>query len=203
MSCNNKPNIQAQYANSFASWASTSANSTNIDPLLGWVTKFLKLDVGIGLIVDSNGPEQRWDLFQTAFDVVPTVINFHKTLVFIPASSGPFLACPLNWFYAHRMYVFLSEKWSLFAIVPLVSFYECFDPFTPTKKSVKRNAHVQFPISPKKHKTYGTVLGKFQLLKARPLQKYPIKKRARFVLELDPIAEGSEEDDPYQPPADT
>ncbi|KAF7835722.1 Zinc knuckle CX2CX4HX4C [Senna tora] len=173
-----RPNIQAQFANSFASWDSTSANSTNIDPLLVWVTKFLKPDVGVGLIVDSNGPEQRWDIFQTAFDVVPTIINFHKTLIFIPTSSGPFLACPLNWFYAYHMYVCLSEKWSLFATFPLTSFYDCFDPFTPMKKLVKRKAIVDIASSSKKHKTYGTVLGKFQLLQARPLQKFPIKKRA-------------------------
>ncbi|KAF7835779.1 Pyruvate carboxyltransferase [Senna tora] len=195
-----RPNIQAQFANSFASWASTSANSTNTDSLLGWVTKFLKPNVGVGLIVDSNGPEQRWDLFQTAFDVTPFIISFHKSLVFIPASSGPFLACPLNWFYAYRMYTYLTEKWALFSTINMLSFYEIFDVFTPKSNPAKRKVAESVTSTSKKQKTYGTVLGKFQLIQARPMLKYPFQKRARFVMELDPIDEGSEEAVPHQPP---
>ncbi|KAF7801724.1 reverse transcriptase [Senna tora] len=140
-----RPNIQAQFGDSFTSWACTSANSTNLDTLMGWA------------------------------------------LVFIPAASGPFLACPLNWFYSFRVYTFLTEKWALFATVSLSAFYDCFDAFTPSP--IKRKATSKQPVSFKKQKTYGRVLGKFQLIQARPLQKYPFKKRARFVMDLDPIEE--------------
>ncbi|KAF7815045.1 ribonuclease H [Senna tora] len=124
-----RPNVQAHFANDFASWASKS--STSKDLLQGWLTKFINPDVGLGLIIDNKGKEQGWDLFQVAF-------NYRKVLIFIPVVAGPFLACRLDWFFSFRLYSHIIEKWALFGSVSLCQMYEAFQVFTPPTQSVKR-----------------------------------------------------------------
>lgn len=108
------PLVRTFYEGNMSYWASLQFSSPVSHLFYSWVTADLHPTIALGLAVFMfHATEMAWDLCFCHPSHRFQILWSGSTFIYIPATNGPFLITPLNWFFAVSLWKWLLLNQSL------------------------------------------------------------------------------------------